>query len=304
MDVLEATCKVSIDKELAKNPALDRQMIQSLQDWARKQPHLPPILDNQMVIFLVICGNSIERAKKLIDVHFTMKTLYTDLFSGRDLLSRPLQDAMDTVHITALKGLDYSGRRVNFTSLKMPDTGLYHGPTVVKLIYMFEDINNFLRGSHAAGTTVVMDATGFGVSHLSTLSLSFLKQSSQYFTHGASVLVSEIIVVNANSVAEKLVMLVRPFIPAEIYNRIHILPKEKHDKLFDYIPREVVPSDLGGEGQSIAELTKETYQTMLDNREFFQAEEKLQRVKESLRPAGNGNKIGEMSGSFKKLDLD
>jgi hypothetical protein len=44
MDVLEATCKVSIDKELAKNPALDRQMIQSLQDWARKQPHLPPIL--------------------------------------------------------------------------------------------------------------------------------------------------------------------------------------------------------------------------------------------------------------------
>jgi hypothetical protein len=57
-------------------------------------------------------------------------------------------------------------------------------------------------------------------------------------------------------------------------------------------------------GQSIAELTKETYQTMLDNREFFQAEEKLQRVKESLRPAGNGNKIGEMSGSFKKLDLD
>jgi hypothetical protein len=50
-----------------------------------------------MVIFLVICGNSIERAKKLIDVHFTMKTLYTDLFSGRDLLSRPLQDAMDTV---------------------------------------------------------------------------------------------------------------------------------------------------------------------------------------------------------------
>lgn len=85
-------------------------------------------------------------------------------------------------HITALKGLDYTGRRVNFTSLKMPDTGLYHGPTVVKLIYMFEDINNFLRGSHAAGTTVVMDATGFGVSHLSTLSLSFLKQSSQYFT--------------------------------------------------------------------------------------------------------------------------
>jgi CRAL/TRIO domain. len=80
-------------------------------------------------------------------------------------------------------------------------------------------------------------------------SFVFSSQILCFFQHGASVLVSEIIVVNANSVAEKLVMLVRPFIPAEIYNRIHILPKEKHDKLFDYIPREVVPSDLGGEGR-------------------------------------------------------
>lgn len=44
MDILQAACKVTIEQELSKNPRLDRQMIQSLQDWAKKQPHLPPIL--------------------------------------------------------------------------------------------------------------------------------------------------------------------------------------------------------------------------------------------------------------------
>ncbi|KAL1453928.1 hypothetical protein WDU94_010229 [Cyamophila willieti] len=310
MDVLQATCKVSIEEELAKNPDLDRSMIESLQEWAKKQPHLPPIFDTQMAIFLVVCSFSIEKAKKLIDIHFTMKTHFKDLFSNRDLLSQPLQDAMDCVYVTKLKGLDHSGRRISFSALKptaTTDTSRYHGPTTTKLIYMFEDICNFYLGSHTPGVTVVMDATGFGMSHLSTLSLSFLKQTSLYFTQGASVIVHQIIVVNANPVAERLVSLLRPFLPTDIFKRIHILPRDKPEMIFDFIPRDVVPSNLGGNGQSIAELTKETYQLLLDNREFFLAEEKIQRVNEALRPAGNspGSKIeNDMNGSFKKLDLD
>uniref|UniRef100_A0A8D8RPN4 Alpha-tocopherol transfer protein-like n=1 Tax=Cacopsylla melanoneura TaxID=428564 RepID=A0A8D8RPN4_9HEMI len=310
MDILEATCKVSIETELAKNPELDRSMIDSLQDWAKKQPHLPPILDTQMAIFLVVCKFSIEKAKKLIDIHFTMKTHFKELFNSRDPLSQPIQDAMDCVYVTALKGFDHSGRRVNYSALKpgaFTDTSRYHGPTTTKLIYMFEDLSNFTMGSHVPGVTLVMDATGFGMSHLSTLSLSFLKQTSLYFTQGASVIVNQIIVVNANPVAERLIALLRPILPTEIFKRIHILPRDKADKIFDYIPRDVVPSDLGGGGQSVAELTKETYQLILDSREFYLTEERLQRVNAALRPAGNspGSKIeSDMSGSFKKLDLD
>lgn len=53
--------------------------------------------DNQMIIFLVVCNLSIEKAKKLIDIHYTMKTHFKDLFNDRDILSKPAQDAMDCV---------------------------------------------------------------------------------------------------------------------------------------------------------------------------------------------------------------
>lgn len=306
MDVIQAMCKVSVEEELLRNPQIDRQMIQSLQDWAKKQPHLPPLLDNQLIIFLVVCKNSVEQAKKLLDIHYTMKTHYKDLFNDRDPLSKSLQDTMEVINVGCLKGLDHAGRRVNFTSLRTDDPSKYHGPTTVKLLYMFEDLQNYYMGSHARGVTVVMDTTGFSVTHLSTLSLSFLRQASVYFTQGANVLVNSIILVNANPVAERLVTLVRPLLPPDIYKRITLLPREKMGKLFDLIPRAIVPSDLGGDGPTIAEMTKETHQRLLDHRDFFLAEQRLQRVNEAARPVGSsGGKIGQdLAGSFKKLDLD
>ncbi|XP_026688789.1 uncharacterized protein LOC113473304 isoform X1 [Diaphorina citri] len=65
-----------------------------------------------------------------------------------------------------------------------------------------------------------MDATGFGLGHMTAITPSFLKQVFSYFLDGANVSIVEINIINVNVFVEKLVFLIKALTPPIVYERV------------------------------------------------------------------------------------
>lgn len=77
--------KVAI-KELAEVPSRIPEDLQALKTWIKQQPHLRARMDDQFLIqFLRGCKYSLERAKEKLDLYFTLKSKYPQMFAPTDV---------------------------------------------------------------------------------------------------------------------------------------------------------------------------------------------------------------------------
>ena len=87
---------VPVEEELKKNSELRKEDLKTLREWCEKQPHLPKITDNELVIFLHSNYYLMERTKSTIENYYTSRTHLPEFFATRDPLgSKGLRGAMD-----------------------------------------------------------------------------------------------------------------------------------------------------------------------------------------------------------------
>ncbi|CAG5076952.1 Similar to Ttpal: Alpha-tocopherol transfer protein-like (Mus musculus) [Cotesia congregata] len=77
MDLIK---RVPLEEELKKNPELKEADLQSLREWCEKQPHLPKMLDSELVLFLHSNYYRIEPTKTTIDTFYTYWNMAMDLW--------------------------------------------------------------------------------------------------------------------------------------------------------------------------------------------------------------------------------
>lgn len=101
------------------------------------------------------------------------------------------------------------------------------------------------KESLADGEIAIFDFNGITVKHLVKLGFSTLRCYFKYMLEAHPMRVSEVHVLNCSSVMDKLLMILKPFLSAKTMKAIHFyLPNST--TLFDFIPRDVLPTELGG----------------------------------------------------------
>lgn len=89
---------ITYEEELKKNTDLKEDDMQMLRDWYKKQPHLPPLTDAELVLFLHSNYYRMEPTKATIDTYFTVRTHVPEFFSNRDPLgSKELRKSFQTM---------------------------------------------------------------------------------------------------------------------------------------------------------------------------------------------------------------
>lgn len=81
---MDSIQRVSLEEELKKNPELKEADLQTLREWCEKQPHLPKMLDSELILFLHSNYYRIEPTKTTIDIFYTVRTHVPEYFSNRD----------------------------------------------------------------------------------------------------------------------------------------------------------------------------------------------------------------------------
>ncbi|XP_050429723.1 uncharacterized protein LOC126838947 [Adelges cooleyi] len=121
--------------------------VKILKEWMRKQPHLPNPDDDEKIIdekrlktFLLICKNSLEKTKVMLDQHYTIKLSAPEYFSKWDpTLPEIVQTIKQTCYLT-LPNPTHEGYRVIIISIRTEDAEHVVFDNFIKLCFMIYDL--------------------------------------------------------------------------------------------------------------------------------------------------------------------
>ncbi|XP_011163312.2 alpha-tocopherol transfer protein-like [Solenopsis invicta] len=295
---------VSIEDECKRNPELKMSDLQMLKDWMDKQPHLPQIEMLYFVMFLHSNYYRIEPTKKTIDNFFTIRTHLPEIFSNRDPIAwKDLRQAFSIIAAVPLE--EKTKEKYIMTLVKFLDTNpsKFNYLECAKYLFMTCEVQNVVHGT-SAGQIVILDAAGFSFSHLASFNLVILKKILFYIQEAAPVRLKAIHILNTMPVVDALVNLVKPFMKKELMNILHFHSSMETVKKF--LPIEGLPNEYGGKAGSTEEITAKHIKLLEEFRDWFQYDEAVGRVNESLRvgKCENAENLFGVEGSFKKLELD
>ncbi|XP_057338254.1 retinol-binding protein pinta-like isoform X1 [Microplitis mediator] len=275
-------------------------------EWLKKQPHLHVRTDPQWIVgFLRGCKHSLERTKKKLDAYYTIRTHLPELFLDRDpkqskiqkilemgtYLPLPKTDKPDGPRVILVRGAIYDPKKCTFQE-------------VLKIFFMIMDIllleDDWLN---VEGQDTVLDLSGSRLEHASQFTPAVIKKAVTCFQDAYPIKTKSLHFINAPPTFDAIFAIFKRFMSDKLRKRIMV--HSEMEKVFDYIPKRVFPSDYGGDAPSIAQLTKEWKKKVIEKQEWF-VEDSQYRVTESKRPGKpiTGLDLFGVEGSFKQLEFD
>ncbi|KRT82512.1 CRAL-TRIO domain containing protein, partial [Oryctes borbonicus] len=148
------------------------------------------------------------------------------------------------------------------------------------------------------GQIFLMDMEGCSLAHLMRVNLVHLKKNMFYVQETLPVRLKGIHIINVSPITDKLLSMSKPFLKKEMIDLIHT--HSKIETLFDYIPKEALPNELGGKAGTFKELHEKQIKLAMENAQYF-IEEEAEIADESKRlgkPKNLDNIFG-IEGTFK-----
>lgn len=290
--------------ELNENVATRDKDLEIIKEWLAKQPHLPQFDDDQAIMtFLRGCKFSLEKCKKKLDMYFTMRAAIPEFFSNRDIRRQEMQELAKLVHIPPLPGLTKNGRRVILMRGKDKDVPTPNIPEAMKLVLMIGDVRLKEETKGVAGDVYVLDASVATPAHFAKFTPGLVKKFLVCVQEAYPVKLKEVHVINVSPLVDTIVNFVKPFIKEKIRNRIFMHSDIK--TLYDYVPREILPTEYGGDAGPIQDIHDTWMKKLEEYGPWFAQQEQL-KANELLRPGKpkTHDDLFGLDGSFRQLAID
>ncbi|XP_049878973.1 alpha-tocopherol transfer protein-like [Pectinophora gossypiella] len=293
-----------VEKEYGKNPDISRDDVHKLREWLKTQPHLPGehLTELDLVIVYHCCERSAEVSKQVLDLHFTLRTLFAPFFKDR-ALDKKTDLAFDTVLYAPLPTPTVHGYRAVYLRLLDPDPRNFMFVECVRTFMMMFDLWQQEEGTWP-GFVIMIDMDRATMSHVAKLDIMAVRQVLYFLQECMLVKLKEVHFLNAPVFMDKVMMMLKPFMKKALLDMIRI-HQAKAPELYQYIPKEAFPKEEGGEYKDHATIRDELIKRLYANKQFF-VDENKRRVDQSKRP-GKATTVEDLfgiQGSFKKLDID
>lgn len=279
-------------------PVKDEDMA-SIKEWLATKPHLPQnISDEQLSLFIYSCYHNLERAKKTVEAYYELKSSTPEFFSNRDLAAPGLAHILNVVGISILPERTKEGYAVMCAKLINTDSSQFYLDDSIKLLFMV--IDSCLRNTtETRGMVFLFDNSGVTLSHLTRVSLSSIKKYFLYIQEAMPVRLKSIHIVNVNTVMSHIMTLIKPFIKKEHMKYIQLYQQGHLDKLYDMVPKKILPIDYGGECDTTENLRRATLENVRSHSDWFLQDETMR-----IDSTKKAKKDKSIVGSFRKLELD
>ncbi|KAG8300720.1 alpha-tocopherol transfer protein-like [Homalodisca vitripennis] len=295
---------ITLEEEYRKNPDFPTSDLKLLKEWARNQPHLPPVPEERMLLFHHSCMYDIEKTKACVETYYTLRSNTPEFFSNRDLSSKALQAAITNVTCFVLPKKTPEGFLVLYQKVESSDASKYNFDDSCKLFFMTMDA--FLRTEGTVpGVIFLLDYTNIRFGHLAKSSITSIKKMFQYVQEGAPIRLKSMHMVNMNYFIEKVMTFVNPFMNKDLNALIHYYQEGCIRNVYEFIPQDCLPSDYGGNLPSCKDLKDQSIESLMNVQDFFSSDERFFRCNESLRQRTKKPRRSQsMRMSFRKLEID
>ncbi|XP_046737799.1 alpha-tocopherol transfer protein-like isoform X2 [Diprion similis] len=290
--------------ELNEDPTTRQGDLKLIKEWLVKQPHLPAFDDDlRLMTFLRGCKFSLEKCKRKLDMYFTMRSIVPEFFSQRDITRAEMREITSTIQTPPLPGLTKNGRRVIVMRGAEKEIATPNVAEMMKLVLMIGDIRLAEELIGVAGDVYILDATVATPTHFAKFTPAILKKFLTCVQEAYPVKLKEIHVVNISPLVDTIVNFVKPFLKEKIRNRIFVHSNFK--TLYDHVPKEILPSEYGGDAGPIQPIHEAWIKKLEDYGPWFAAQEAI-KTNEALRPGKpkTQDDLFGLDGSFRQLVID
>ncbi|KAB0791345.1 hypothetical protein PPYR_03145 [Photinus pyralis] len=294
----------SVEDEYRKNKNLHVDDVKSLQAWVQKQPHLPPVSDLQLALFLHSCYWSMEQAKTTIEKFLTYRGAWPDFFANRNPNDPKVRADMKVTLASFLPSTTAENYKIVFHRLMDSDVDKFTVRDTQKIFDMCVTLELMQKGTFD-GYVIICDMSTSTMAHTFKTDILATKRMMMYMQEALPVRLRGVHLITMSAISNVLMSMVKPFMKKELTSLLHF--HDSYESLFKLIPREVLPADVGGQGPTTRELHENMQKTFIENADFFVEQESFI-SNESLRdcrPSYMDQDLGiGIGGSFKRLDLD
>ncbi|XP_014485293.1 PREDICTED: alpha-tocopherol transfer protein-like [Dinoponera quadriceps] len=280
---------------------LYQEMLDKFRQWLQQQSHLPQeISDNRLRYTLLSSKFNFEKAKRRLDLIYTLRNLLPEIFDDYDPLSKNITRIHKSVQWVPLPTLTPEKYRVSCFKL-LPDEESFHLHDILRYALMTLDIR--AKEDTVNSEIIIADYTHLTLGHVLKYTPSVLKKVDLCMeAYGMRFKV--LYAINAPPVFEQMLALIKKFLKPKLFGRIQIVTTGI-ESLYNDLPRSILPADYGGYAPSLDTLTDMWRAKLMEQRDWLLDQNKL-KVNESLRVDSviNPDDLFGVSGTFRKLDID
>ncbi|CAG9858107.1 unnamed protein product [Phyllotreta striolata] len=273
--------------------------IETIRNWLKYQKHLPESpTDVMLEFFLTNCKYSIEITKRNIDMYYTVRTLLPEFYENNNPHLEENKFIWDMSYYIPLPKLTENLHRI--VVIKFNGTPAFDFCKWTGLITNIFEIR--LHEDLILGVVCVVDCKDVRLDHLKDVTPVLIKKILFIKENVGKDLMKEVHVVNIAPHLLKFIELVKKFLKKKIADRIFV--HQTIDKIYERIPKELLPRDYGGNEKSLNELW-DMWKLKFDEYKWRYDELDKLKVNEELRPTPleNSDALGYY-GNFKQLDVD
>ncbi|CAH2051544.1 unnamed protein product, partial [Iphiclides podalirius] len=168
-----------LEEEYQKKTGISPQDIGKLRTWLATQPHLPGnhITDLDLVLTYHCCNRSLGVSKQVLDLHYTLRTLFTNYFKDRTV--EDIEQVLRTLLLTPLPMRCDDGSAILFTHFMDSDPTNFNIGETIKTVLMIMDLWQYEEGTWP-GFVMVVDFNGMTLAHVARLDLQNIQQFLYY----------------------------------------------------------------------------------------------------------------------------
>lgn len=229
----------------------------------------------KLLIFLNSCNGDIDKTVQKLEKYYELKRSMPEFFSNRDLSSDEVQHCLDKFIYVSLPTTDDC--YVLLHRLKSFDPKDYTFDEGVKTFIMKTEACAFKDGPHrGSGIMFVDDLEGATIWHLFQPCLNSIRKGLKFLQEGSPFEVRAVHVLNTVWFLDKILAIVKPLLRSELFNKIYFHSSTKDLESFykEHIPKSNLPSDYGGDLESIEVLHNRQRAELMEMREYFLMEER------------------------------
>ncbi|XP_049831055.1 alpha-tocopherol transfer protein-like [Schistocerca gregaria] len=293
----------AMEKEMGRDRAGLTSDVANLRAWLRHQPHLPQDQSEEWLErFLIGCKYSVERAKTVLDMYYTVRGAVPEFFSDRDPLGADVLRSVSAVYYFPVPGYTPEGYRVSLSALADTDPSVFSPRDYMKRMFLVADVR--LQEEPCLGEVLLFDLRGFTLQHLVKFTLPLAKKLLVCGQNALPTRIKQIHLLYAPSFADKILAIFKPYMKEKLAKRVYVHTGGS-EGLAKFFSTDILPEEYGGSAGSRSELNL-AWQKKLESYRDWILEEEKKRADESRRPGKTrlANELFGMEGSFKQLAID